>query len=384
MHINQPPRALLALAFAAAALLSACGGGESAPPRAAIQKVYVAGDSLADVGTFGVKATVQNSANLAAGFPLFPEIVAAHYGIEGQCNFYAFTGTTFTQNPTQGCTNFAVGGGTIVNTTAGDPRSIPLQLATAAQVRGGAWSDSDLILVDGGGNDAAALVGAYLGAASGPGGVAAYQAFLANQIDPTTLGTVLTGANGPEAAALLYMQRTADTYYDAIKIHLLDKGATRVVVLNIPDITLTPRFVAVLAAVQAQRGAAAADQLQGAIRQWITAFNTRLETRIGGDTRVAVVDFYADITDEVTNAAAYGLTNATQPACPRTGTDAQGLPTYSFPACTSAALDAAPPAGASAGWWQQWAFSDGFHPTPFAHRLLAASVSRAIARAGWL
>jgi phospholipase/lecithinase/hemolysin len=53
-------------------------------------------------------------------------------------------------------------------------------------------------------------------------------------------------------------------------------------------------------------------------------------------------------------------------------------------ACTSTALDAAPPAGATAGWWQNWAFADGFHPTPYGHRLLAASVSRALARAGWL
>ena len=30
------------------------------------------------------------------------------------------------------------------------------------------------------------------------------------------------------------------------------------------------------------------------------------------------------------------------------------------------------------------AFSDGFHPTPYGHRLLAASISRALARAGWL
>ena len=131
-------------------------------------------------------------------------------------------------------------------------------------------------------------------------------------------------------------------------------------------------------------GATAAATLQGAIRQWIGAFNSQLKTRIGADTRVALVDFYADFTDEVTNAVAYGLTNATKASCPVVGADSQGLPAYNFPACTSAALDAAPPAGAAAGWWQTWAFSDGFHPTPFGHRLLAASVSRALARAGWL
>jgi len=95
------------------------------------------------------------------------------------------------------------------------------------------------------------------------------------------------------------------------------------------------------------------------------------------------VPFFQDFTDEVTNPTAYGLTNATTASCPVVSLTA-GLPNYSFPPCTSAALDAAPPAGLAAGWWNTWAFSDGFHPTPFGHRLLAASVSRALARAGWL
>ncbi|MDB5945029.1 MAG: family lipolytic protein, partial [Ramlibacter sp.] len=169
----------------------------------------------------------------------------------------------------------------------------------------------------------------------------------------------------------------------------LDKGATHVAILNVPDVSLTPRLQQVLAGVaQASgggtAGATAAATLQGAVQQWINAFNAQLKTRVGGDARVALVDFNADFTDEVTNPAAYGLTNATKAACPVTGTDSSGLPSYTFQTCSSASLDAAPPAGASAGWWQTWAFSDSFHPTPFGHRLLASSVSRALARAGWL
>ena len=100
------------------------------------------------------------------------------------------------------------------------------------------------------------------------------------------------------------------------------------------------------------------------------------------DSRVAVVPFYADFTDEVNNPASYQLSNVTTASCPVVGLDAQGLPNYSFPTCTSAALDALP--GKTPGWWKSYAFSDGFHPTPFGHQLLAASVSRALARAGWL
>lgn len=379
---------LLAATLAAAAAFAGCGGGGGTePPRASIAKVTVAGDSLADVGTFGLKFTVQNSAS-AAGFPVFPELVAQGFGIASQCNFYVFTGSTFTQNSKAGCTNFAVGGGRIVNPAsnggASAPFAVPAQLATAAQVAGGAWTANDLVLVDGGGNDAADLVGAYLGAASGSAGLANYQAFLAQQLDPATIAATLPQPNGAAAAAGLYMQKLADTYYNAIKAHTLDKGATHVAVLNIPDITLTPRLRAVLAGVTQSSGATASAQLQAAIRQWITAFNSQLQSRVGGDARVALVDFYADFTDEVTHPSDYGLSNATAAACPVTGVDGSGLPSYTFSTCTSAALDAAPPAGLAAGWWQTWTFSDGFHPTPFGHRLLASSVNRAIARAGWL
>jgi outer membrane lipase/esterase len=348
----------------------------------------VAGDSLADVGTFGFKFTVQNAAAPSAGFPIFPQIVAQDYGITSQCNFYVFTGTTFAANPTQGCTNFAIGAGRIINPAnqggAAGPQSIPLQLATAAQAEGG-YTASDLVLVDGGGNDAGDLVSAYLGAASGPAGVAAYQAFLAQQLDAATIASTLTQANGPAIAAGLYLQKVADTYYNAIKANALDKGATHVAVLDMPDITLTPRLQAVLAQVAQANGggtagATAAATLQGAIQQWISGFNAELQARIGGDARVAYVPFNADFTSEVTHPGDYALTNVSTPACAVVGVTAFGNPTP----CTSSALDAAPPNGLAAGWWQTWAFSDGFHPTPFGHRLLAASVGRALARAGWL
>jgi outer membrane lipase/esterase len=379
---------LLAAALAGAAILAGCGGGGGTePPRASIARVVVAGDSLADAGTFGLKFTVQNAAS-AAGFPIYPQIVAQDFGVAAPCNFYVFTGSTFVPNTTAGCTDFAVGGGRIVNPASNGgvtaPFDIPVQLATAVQVAGGSWTSTDLLIVDGGGNDAADLVTAYLGAGTGAGGLANYQAFLAQQLDAATIAATLPQPNGAALAAGLYMQKLADTYYGAIKVNALDKGATHVAVQNVADITLTPRFQQVLGAVGNSSGAAAATQLQGAIRQWLSAFNSRLAADVGGDARVALVDFYADMTDEMAHPASYGLTNVTTPACPITGVDSSGLPTYTFATCTSAALDAAPPAGATAGWWQTYAYSDSFHPTPFGHRLIAASVSRAIARAGWL
>src|SRR6478735_4426669 len=184
-------RGLVASACLAAALLAGCGGGgDAAPPKLAISRVVVAGDSLADVGTFGLKFTVQNAAD-PAGFPIYPQLVAASYGIASQCNFYKFTGTTFIANPAPGCTNFAIGGGRVVvpasSGGAASPLGVPLQLSTAATVVGGTYPATNPVLVGGGGNDAADLVSAYLGAARGGAGLAAYQTFLAQQLDAATI-----------------------------------------------------------------------------------------------------------------------------------------------------------------------------------------------------
>jgi phospholipase/lecithinase/hemolysin len=104
---------------------------------------------------------------------------------------------------------------------------------------------------------------------------------------------------------------------------------------------------------------------------------------VGSDARVIVVPFNADFTEEVTHASDFALGNVTTPACRVVGVEFFQSPADAA-RCTSAALDANPPAGLSPGWWRNWAFSDGFHPTPFGHQLLAASVNRALARAGWL
>ena len=377
----------LVAALAASLGLVGCGGNDSLPTKTPISKVYVMGDSLADAGTFGIKFTVQDASN-PKGFPIWPQIVASNFGLDAlaQCNFYSlnFDGS-LRAAPNAACTNFAIGGGRVyAKASDGDPTSplnVGVQMATKASL--GAYTANDLVLIDGGGNDAADLVGAYLGASSGAAGVAAYQAFLLQQLDATTVGTLLSVPNtGAAQAAGAYMQKLADTFYGQIKAQVLDKGATHVAVLNMPDITLTPRFRMVLAGVTQQAGAATAQALQGAIRQWISAFNAKLQANIGTDARVALVDFYADFTDEVNNPANYALSNATDASCPVTGLGSDGLPTYTFPTCTSAALDAMP--GKTAGWWKTYAFSDGFHPTPLGHGLLAASVSRALARAGWL
>ena len=53
--------------------------------------------------------------------------------------------------------------------------------------------------------------------------------------------------------------------------------------------------------------------------------------------RVALIDFYKSFQDQFATPAQYGLTNIKTPACPITGVGSDGLPTYTFPTCTSTA-----------------------------------------------
>jgi outer membrane lipase/esterase len=367
------------------AVLAACGGGGSdTAPRATVTALRVMGDSLADVGTFSLKFTVQG--NLT-----YPERVAQSFGLGAGCNFFSFTGTTFAPNAKAGCTNYAVGGGVInpasMALTAGDPRGLAVQFAAATAA--GNFAAGDLLLVDGGGNDAAALVSAYLAAAKGNG--ESYATLLGTVLTPAEVSAAVAGgATGLAAVGSTYMKKLADNFATMVKTGALDKGAQRVALLNMPGITNTPRFQMVLDSIAAASGgtagATARAQSEGLFKSWTVAFNTQLAANFSGNAKVAIVDFYTAFNDQVTNPAQYGLTNVKTPACPITGVGTDGLPSYTFATCTDAALAAAVPAGVAGGtgWYKTYAFSDGFHPTPYAHQLLSQLIARTLAQAGWL
>lgn len=372
-------------------LLGSCGGGGGSAPAAPASagpegSVVVVGDSLADVGSFGAKATIQNSADPAAGYPLFSELVAQAVGTARQCNYYRLDATNMSIATTPGCRNFAVGGSRIANPVIRDgatvPPNIPTQLAQAVAAAGGRWRAQDLLLVDGGVNDLADLAVTYLVASRS--GDEQFRAFLLQQLDATLIDPLLAlGAPGAAEVGRLYMQALADTFYAALKTHGLDRGAQRLVVLNIPDITLTPRFQQALAVVAENASPADAEAVKNAFRQWVGAYNAQLQARVAGDARVALVDFYSGFTTLMTYPAQYGLTNVSAASCPSGSIDELGMHEYVLAACTSAALDAAPPAGLAAGWWQRWAFADDFHLTPYGHELLAIIIRNELAETGW-
>jgi len=391
----------LAAAATAVAILAACGGGgaDQTSQRAGITSIKVMGDSLSDVGVFkgiptnGRIFSVQDSASEPNTD--WTERIAALLGIPQLCNFFKYTGAAaapFSLVP--GCTSYAVGGGRINNfnpqTGAGaSPFSITYQLQVASSA--GNYKSTDLLLIDGGGNDAADLVGAYLNAAKDGG--ASYAAMTGTLIPAATLGPMLaSGQAGLAQVGGAYMVALADKFYASIKTSALDKGAERILLLNTPGITNTPRFQMVLGGIAAAygggaTGAGARAQSEALFKSWVEAFNYRLAALVANDKRVVLVDFYTAFNDQIANPAQYGLTNVTTPACPITGMGSDGLPLYNFQTCTAAALSAmTPPAGATGGsnWWQTYAFSDGFHPTPLGYQLMSQLVAKSLAAAGWL
>lgn len=380
--------AAASVALLGSLLVAGCGGGATADttPKVAINSVKVFGDSLQDSGTFGYKFTVQSSSNA-----IYVERVAAAYG-QTLCNFFTFTGTTFAVNTAKtGCTNFAIGGGRITYTGAGgaaNPINVGTQMATYAAA--GSYSGSDLVIVDGGGNDSADLVGAYLGIQKDSG--ASFMALLGTLQMQAQAAAALQSGDPAKIAQVAgaYMTALADKFYTQIKTSVLDKGATHVVVMNIPDITLTPRFQMVLDGIAAAYGGGAAGataraQSQALFQGWMTAFNTELAAKFAGNDSVALIDFYKGFQDQFAAPAQFGLTNVKTPACPVTGVGSDGLPTYSFPTCTDSALSAAPQPGTSGpDWWKSYAFSDSFHPTPYGHQLTQQLIAKTLATKGWL
>src|SRR5690606_12113466 len=120
--------------------------------------------------------------------------------------------------------------------------------------------------------DASDLIGAYLAAAQ-DGGVA-YRTLLSTLLDAATVQQLLAGgATGMAQAGAAYMQALAVRFAGTIKTQALDKGAPRVAVLNMPGVTMTPRFRFVLASIARSSGQAAAAQAEGLFDGWVRTFN---------------------------------------------------------------------------------------------------------------
>ena len=344
------------------------------PVSSTLPRVKVFGDSLSDSGTFGLKFTVQGAVPTGAGSAdIWADIVARQFQKDNLCPYFRFTGQTFAQS--SGCTNYAIGGERINNapnsSNPSDPRSIPLQLQIAAQVHKN-YESTDVLLITGGGNDLADLAGAFIGSLSGKQeDLASFHALLDSVLGAGAAAQLQVAPNNLQAIQLAgwsYVETLASQFRASILEHAVSRGAGQVLVMNVPDITRTPRFRAVLDGVE-QASPGRGQLVEGYIRDWLDIFNSALAQGLKPYGAVKVLDYNREFVQQVAFPGDYGFTNALDTACPMTGLE-NGLPAYDFRTCTATALSETQN---PSNWWESYMFSDGFHPTPRAHQKAAQS-----------
>jgi len=364
----------LGVASAASLLLAACGGGGDGDqsPRVHYSATVSFGDSLSDVGTYattnlkaatgGGKYTVngpsgKNWTELIAGQLGTGTPCAAQTGLESSGPLLGFAEASATHT---GCYGYAQGGARVTNPVgpgnkaliaAGDTSGYVGQLTVPVVTQinnhltaiGGTFSGTELVTVMAGGND----VFINLAAVS------------AGQATPTQAVTAMGQAGGELAAY--------------IKNLILAKGATHVVVVNLPDVSQTPLAYAQSA------------QVQGLINTMTTTFNAQLHAGLLDGTSGVVlagvleVDAYTQGRDQVANPGTYGLTNVTAPACDLTNANTANTKTMPFASslvCSTNTL--------IVGDTSRYEFADTVHPTPYAYQLLAQFVTKRMIESGWL
>ncbi len=370
---------VLTTALAAAAFLAGCGGNDAGDqsPRENLTQVVSFGDSLSDVGTYDVGVVAAaggghysingkgatglpyiNWTEFLAGTLQLPQPCAAETGLDTLpvAPGYAPVAHTFHDTPSTGnCTNYAQGGARVTDlhgpgnafyfnptdpTTSSDAigqLTVPVQAQIQKYLddHSNTFNDQQLVTVFAGGNDIFINVGALNAGLETP-----------------------TQAVGAMAAA-------GDQLAGYVNSMILAHGATHVVVVTLPDVSLTPYALS------------AGPAAQALVKQMTVAFNTELQKGLTASASLLVVDAFPVSEDQAAHPANYGLSDVTHPVC----TSSSSL------ICTKSTLIAAvtpTPATAPATAANFYQYADSVHPTPFAYSLLATLVAENLALKGWL
>ncbi|MEI8326652.1 MAG: hypothetical protein WCH44_15050, partial [Betaproteobacteria bacterium] len=185
-------------------------------------------------------------------------------------------------------------------------------------------------------------------------------------------------ANGAADIGPMVVQAANDLVV-IIKDLVNNKGATRVVVLNLPDMSLTP---------DAMTQSAGTQQL---ILGLVQAFNGALQAGLNATpgvpaNGVLLVDAFTNMQGAINDPGHYALAidpvthkALRTPVCKEVVPFNIGLDDGSSLLCN------ANTAGSTvAGDTSHYMFADGVHPTPFYHKLIAQIVNKLMIQAGWL
>ena len=362
----------IALCSVAAAILVACGGGGNGDqsPRVAYTSMVNFGDSLSDVGTYKVGTVAALGGGMytvnSASARNWTQVLASQLGVSAPCPYETGldgnAGQGFSVAPAfnTACKSYAQGGSRVTNPVGPGNKllgganailgqlTIPLvtQVANHLGVVGGAFTGSELVTVMAGGNDAIIQTGTYTATVGGGG----------NAVTAAAAAVTAMGTAGTELATLITSQIVA-------------KGAKYVVVVNLPNVSVTPYGTLNEGGLPGTRAV---------IDDMTKAFNTALSVGLASTSNVRIVDAYTTSTDQRSNPGQYGLSNVTDTACNLASPTPNALGS-SLVCNTSAGT-----ANVIAGDVSKYLFADQVHPTPYGYQLLAQLVTNKMVAAGWL
>jgi outer membrane lipase/esterase len=374
--------------LSAAVLLAACGDDN----KIQFTQVVTFGDSLSDGGAYRVGSVAQLGGGKftvnGTDDKVWSEALAANLGLPVPCvaqtgllpNIPGLTGAPVTD--VAACNNYAQGSSRVSAVGLG-PRGVALQKAPYNDVNLGLIADSirnqmsrhvakvgvfgasDLVTVNGGGNDffmqlTAVSVAADGGAAAaGAGAIAGWPAATLAAVSAGGLGAV----NAASAAAVAGMGQAGAELAGYVKDLLVAKGAKYIVVRNLADLNVTPFGFTFDAGTR---------QLSTAMT---TAFNAQLKQGLTGLAGVVYFDDYARTQSIAAKPTESVYSNVTSAAC---GPDAFSAPTDVIGnsiICNARTLVKADTS--------KYVWADSVHPTPFAHQDTANFVVTLMRGAGW-
>ena len=377
------------LATAAAAILVGCGGGSSGGDqqlRVSYTSLVSFGDSLSDVGTYqvggvvamgGGRYTINSSTDKN-----WTELIAAQLGLAAPCaaqkglDGNAAYGFSVPVVNTAACLNYAQGGARVTNPVGPGNKLLGGGNATIGQLTvpivtqiqnhltkvSNKFSGTEMVTVMAGANDVfiqLATVSGTVSAAQAAGAAAA--ADPTNAVKAATASAYATAAAGAPQAAVTAMGTAGAELASYIKTLILAKGATKVLVLNIPDVKGTPF------------GKSTDASTQGLIDLMVTTFNDQLKAGLKDQQGVLLVDAYTASKDETANPSQYGISNATTPACILDNPSKNAL--GSSLVCNANNV--------ISGDVSKYLFADTVHPSPYGYQLLAQLVAKELTLAKW-
>ena len=218
------------------------------------------------------------------------------------------------------CFGFAQGGARVRAPTYPGPnaigtltRPISTQVETFLNISANhRFQGTDVVVVQGGGNDVEAMLDLYV----------------AGLVTP--------------AQAVANIQTAAADLANIIKTQIVAKGAGTVVVTNLPDFSLSPQF---------NDSAAVLKPFAVNLNK---IFNQVFQQTLGVSSRIILIDIYTTLQKWVQKPQKYGFVNVKDPACLN--------PSAVALFCTTATVKPG---------WENFIFADNLHVTPYANKLLA-------------